>query len=57
MKGAPRMSPPPELVYALQVNVDNLRPWEWGAMEAAQYDEIMACREAWAKAVKADAPS
>ena len=51
------MSPPPELVYALQVNVDNLRPWEWGAMDAAVYEEIILCRETWAKALRDGDPS
>ena len=43
------MQPPLELVYALRVNVDNLRPWEWDAIEADVYDEILLCRETWAR--------
>ncbi len=46
------MQPPPELLYALAVNIDNLRPWEYDLIEADVYDEIRLCRETWARATR-----
>jgi len=40
-------TPPPELVYALRVSVADLRPWEYAAMEADRYDEIVELRQIW----------
>lgn len=31
---------PDELVYALRVSVDGLRPWEYWSMDADEYDMI-----------------
>lgn len=40
-------TPPAELVYALRVSVADLRPWEYAAMEADRYDEIVELRTIW----------
>ncbi len=32
--------PPRELVRALRVNVENLRPWEYDGMDAADYESV-----------------
>lgn len=47
-------SVPAELIYALTVNVDNLRPWEFDAMPADQYDEIVSLWMAWSEARAAE---
>ncbi len=33
LRDPPRMQLPLELVYALSVNIDNLRTWEWNAID------------------------
>lgn len=38
------VEPPPaprDLIYAMRVNVDNLRPWEYDAMAADTYEMIV----------------
>ena len=40
-------SVPPELAFALAVNVENLRPWEWWACDAEEYGMIIELRAAW----------
>lgn len=55
---------PPFLHYAKQVNIDNLRPWEYDAMSAWDYDRIRGALDAYEAAKrkypvvqrKADAP-
>lgn len=32
---------PRELIYAMRVTVDHLRPWEYDAMDADKYDMIL----------------
>lgn len=43
---------PPELVYALRVDVRGLRPWEYDGMDAELYDEIRALQAAYAEGVR-----
>jgi hypothetical protein len=38
------------LTYALRVNIDDLRPWEYEAMPFWLYDEIRHAKEQWALA-------
>lgn len=40
----PRPLPPPELVRALRVNVENLRPWEYDAMAEDDLLQILDCK-------------
>lgn len=44
--------PPRKLIYALRVSLDNLRPWEYDAMVADEYDEILLCQRTFAKEMK-----
>lgn len=39
--------PPRELVRALRVSIDDLRPWEYDGMSAWEYDETLALQQAW----------
>jgi len=40
----PRPAAPPELVRALRVSLDHLRPWEYDAMAEDDYLQILDCR-------------
>jgi hypothetical protein len=39
--------PPPELIYALRVNIDELRPWEYDGMSFWQYERIRHAQAEW----------
>lgn len=41
---------PPELLAALRVSVEGLRPWEYDGMSAWEYERIAHAQQEWAKA-------
>lgn len=51
-KSAVRPTPPRELIEALRVNIDNLRPWEYGNMESDEYMRVLDTQQAYRNAMK-----
>lgn len=43
---------PPELIAALRVDIDNLRPWEYGNMESDEYMRILDTQYAYREALR-----
>ena len=41
LRHKPPPTPPSELVYAIRVDVSGLRPWEYRAMEADEYEMVL----------------
>jgi hypothetical protein len=43
---------PPELIAALRVKIDDLRPWEYGNMESDEYLRIMDVQNVYRRALQ-----
>jgi hypothetical protein len=39
--------PPSDVVWAKSISVNELRPWEWAAMDAHDHYRILEIRHAW----------
>jgi hypothetical protein len=55
-KAAAAPTPPRELIAALRVNIDDLRPWEYGNMESDEYMRILDAQVAYRRALRAYPP-
>lgn len=52
-KTAIKPTPPAELIAALRVNIDDLRPWEYGNMESDEYMRILDAQNGFKRALRA----